>query len=233
MASPVELEGSRVLVLGGSGVLGGLIATELDRSGSRVMLAGRDSEQLQQQATRIGPAVPSVVFDLAIPSHATRVVDTAVHHLGGLDGVVNAAGIVAFGSLAETDDATLDTLVAVDFLGPLRVIRSALPHLEGGFVVSISGVVAETPVAGMAAYSAVKAALSTATVALGREVRRRGIHVLDARPPHTETGLAGHPIAGVAPAMPPGLDPALVAGIIVSGLAEGRRELPAEVFLSA
>lgn len=233
MAPPVELEGSRVLVLGGSGVLGGLIAAELIRSGSRVMLAGRDSEQLQQQATELGPAVPSVVFDLATPSHATWVVDTAVQHLGGLDGVVNAAGIVAFGPLAETDDATLDTLVAVDFLGPLRVIRAALPHLERGFIVSISGVVAETPVAGMAAYSAVKAALSAATVALGREVRRRGIHVLDARPPHTETGLAGHPIAGVAPAMPPGLDPSLVAGIIVSGLAEGRRELPAEAFQSA
>lgn len=233
MASRIELKGSRVLILGGSGVLGGLIATELDRFGSRVMLAGRDARRLQQHATRIGPAVPSVIFDMAIPSHADRVVDTAVQHLGGLDGVVNAAGIVAFGDLAETDDATLDTLAAVDFLGPLRVIRAALPHLDPGFVVSISGVVAETPVAGMAAYSAVKAALSTATVALGREVRRRGIHVLDARPPHTETGLAGHPIAGVAPAMPPGLDPALVAGTIVSGLAEGRRELPAESFLSA
>jgi cyclic-di-GMP-binding biofilm dispersal mediator protein len=177
--------------------------------------------------------VTSVLFDLALPGHAAHVVGTAVQHLGGLDGVINAAGVVAFGPLADMDDEALDDLVAVDLLGPLRVIRDALPHLEGGYIVNLTGVVAETPVAGMAAYSAVKAGLSAATIALGREVRRQGIHVLDARPPHTETGLADHPIAGAAPAMPAGLDPALVAGIIVAGLAEGRRELPSEVFLSA
>lgn len=233
MAAPVELAGSRVLVLGGSGVLGGLIAAELERSGANVMLAGRDPQRLREQASRIGPTVRSVIFDLAVPSHATHVVDTAVQALGGLDGLVNAAGVVAFGPLAEMDDAALDELVAVDFLGPLRVMRVALPHLEGGYIVNVTGVVAETPVAGMASYSAVKAGLSAATVALGREVRRQGVHVLDARPPHTETGLAGRPIAGQAPAMPIGLDPALVAGVIVAGLAEGRRELPADAFSSA
>ncbi len=230
MAATVELSGSRILVLGGSGVLGGLIAAELDRAGAKVMLAGRDPDRLREQASRIGASVPSVMFDLAVPSHATHVVDTAIQSLGGLDGLVNAAGVVAFGPLADMDDAALDELVAVDLLGPLRVMRVALPHLEGGFIVNISGVVAESPVAGMAAYSAVKAGLSAATIALGRELRRQGIHVLDARPPHTETGLADHPIAGRAPAMPVGLDPALVAGVIVTGLAEGRRELPAEAF---
>jgi cyclic-di-GMP-binding biofilm dispersal mediator protein len=233
MAKPIVLDGSRVLVLGGSGVLGGLIAAELHRAGAAVMLAGRDADRLQLQATSIGPGVPSVLFDLTIPSHAAHVVDTAVQHLGGLDGVVNAAGVVAFGSLTEMDDDALDELVAADLLGPLRVIRDALPHLEGGFIVNLTGVVAEVPVAGMAAYSAVKAGLSAATIALGREVRRQGVHVLDARPPHTETGLADHPIAGRAPAMPVGLDPSLVAGVIVAGLAEGRRELPAEAFTSA
>lgn len=233
MADRIELSGSRVLVLGGSGVLGGLVAAELDRAGSQVMLAGRNSERLQQRATTIGPTVPSVIFDLAIPSHAAHVVDTAVQQLGGLDGVVNAAGVVAFGPLAETSDTALDELVATDLVGPLRVIRAALPHLDGGFIVNLTGVVAETPVAGMAAYSAVKAGLSAAGIALGRELRRQGIHVLDARPPHTETGLAEHPIAGSAPAMPVGLQPSLVARVIVDGLAEGRRELPAAAFTSA
>ena len=151
MAATVELSGSRILVLGGSGVLGGLIAAELDRAGAKVMLAGRDPDRLREQASRIGASVPSVMFDLAVPSHATHVVDTAIQSLGGLDGLVNAAGVVAFGPLADMDDAALDELVAVDLLGPLRVMRVALPHLEGGFIVNISGVVAESPVAGMAA----------------------------------------------------------------------------------
>ena len=153
---------------------------------------------------------PSVQFDLRQPHHADHVVNTAIDGLGGLDGVVNAAGVVAFGPFEELDDASLDELVAADFVGPLRVIRTALPHLNDGFVVNITGVVADQPMAGLAAYSAVKAGLSSATQALGRELRRRGIQVLDARPPHTETGLAGRPISGTAPSMPVGLDPAHV-----------------------
>lgn len=227
--SPINLHGRRVLVLGGSGVLGRLIAGELKARGAEVILAGRDSERLASAASAIGPNVPCLVSDLGDPD-AIKVIDAAIAQLGGIDGVVNAAGVVAFGPLSDTSDEVLEELVTTDFLGPLRVIRSALPHLEDGFIVNVTGVVAETPYAGLVAYSAVKAGLSAATRALGSELRRQGIHVLDARPPHTETGLAERPIDGTAPKMPPGLDPASVAHTIVDGLADGVRELPAEAF---
>lgn len=64
---------------------------------------------------------------------------------------------------------------------------------------NISGVIAETNLPGMAAYGASKAALRSFDQALAREARRRTVRVLDARPPHTETGLADRPIAGTAP----------------------------------
>jgi cyclic-di-GMP-binding biofilm dispersal mediator protein len=231
--TPRDLNGTRTLVLGGSGVLGSLIAGRLRARGGTVMLAGRDRARLQAQATAFGPDVRSVEFDLQQPGHAEHVVGTAVAGLGGIDGLVNAAGVVAFGPLEELGDAALDELVATDLVGPLRVIRTAIPHLSGGFVVNISGVVAEQPIAGMAAYSAVKAGLSAATLALGRELRRQRITVMDARPPHTETGLAQRPIAGEAPAMPTGLDPGFVAGVIVGGIESGARELPPEAFISS
>jgi cyclic-di-GMP-binding biofilm dispersal mediator protein len=181
----------------------------------------------------LGPDTPSVLLDLREPSHAGHVVDTAVATLGGLDGLVNAAGLVAFGPFAELSDEALDELVAADFTGPLRVMRAALSHLDsGGFVVNLSGVVAERPVPGIVAYSAVKAGLSAAGIGLAAELRRRGIHVLDARPPHTETGLADRPIAGSAPRFPAGLDPAAVAERIVVGIEAGEREIPAEAFAS-
>lgn len=227
----VGLSGARVLVLGGSGVLGGHIAAALKERGARVVLAGRDRDRLHRAATALGPATPSVLFDLREPSHARHVVDAAVAALGGLDGLVNAAGVVAFGPFAELSDGTLDDLVATDLVGPLRVMRAALPHLdEGGFVVNLTGVVAERPVPGIVAYSAVKAGLSAAGAGLAAELRRHGVRFLDARPPHTETGLANRPISGSAPRFPAGLDPAVVAARIVSGIEAGEREIPAEAF---
>ncbi len=228
----ISLDGSRVLILGGSGVLGGLIAAELHSRGARLVLAGRDAERLQQRATTISSDVQSVLFDLQEPTHADHVVETAVRMLGGLDGVVNAAGVVAFGEHDSLNATALEELFAVDLVGPLQVIRSALQHIEEGFLVNITGVVAEQPMAGMAAYSAAKAGLSAATIALGRELRRRGIHVLDARPPHTETGLATRPISGTAPNMRTGLDPQSVVDTIVAGLVAGQRELPASSFMA-
>lgn len=229
----VELDGSRALVLGGSGVLGSLVAAELYERGASVVLAGRDAERLQLRASEIGPSTPSVICDLEQPGHAEHAVATTIDALGGIDGVVNAAGVVAFGPLSSLDDSSLASLIWTDLIGPLQVIRAALPHMSGGYVVNITGVVADQPMAGLAAYSAAKAGLSAASTALGRELRREGIHVLDARPPHTETGLADRAIAGTAPAFPQGLDPRQVAATIVAGLAAGERELPATAFPAA
>jgi cyclic-di-GMP-binding biofilm dispersal mediator protein len=101
------------------------------------------------------------------------------------------------------------------------------------FVLVISAVVAETPMAGMADYSASKAALSAWTRAAGRELRREGIRVIDARPPHTETGLAQHPIAGMPPRLPRGHEPAQVAQVLVDAVLDGSSEVPADRFGAA
>jgi cyclic-di-GMP-binding biofilm dispersal mediator protein len=66
--------------------------------------------------------------------------------------------------------------------------------------------------------------------AASREFRRRRIDVIDARPPHTETGLANRAIAGVVPKMPLGLEPDAVARRIVDAIGAGERDLPVESF---
>ncbi len=95
---------------------------------------------------------------------------------------------------------------------------------------TISGVVAETPQPGMAAYSASKSASRALSGALAGELRRNRIRVLDARPPHTETGLASRPVAGTAPRLPQGKDPQQVADRIVRAIADGERDLPTSAF---
>ena len=88
----------------------------------------------------------------------------------------------------------------------------------------------EIPTAGLVSYSAAKAGISAGFRALAREVRPRGISVIDARPPHTETGLAGRPLHGEAPKMRPGLDPGVVVERLVHAIAHDERDVPASSF---
>lgn len=98
-------------------------------------------------------------------------------------------------------------------------------------MVNVSGVVAEAPLPGMAAYAASKAALRAFDVSFAPEARRRGVLVVDAWPPHTETGLSLHPVTGDAPKLPRGIEPDTVAERIVDALIDGETDLPPEALL--
>jgi short-subunit dehydrogenase len=216
------LAGARIAVVGATGALGSLLAAELSARGARLLVVGRDAGRLDALA-----ADARVLGDLGDAGAGDDVARAAREHLGGLDGLVNAAGVVAFGSLAETPDEVVEELFLANVVGPLLLLRRVLPLLEEshGFVAQLSAVVAEQPLPRMAAYSASKAALSAAAVALRTELRRSRVDVLDVRPPHTETGLAARPLSGQAPRLPTGKDPAAVARRIVDAIAAGEQDL--------
>ena len=197
----------KVVVVVGTGGLGRALAEALAARGSTVLVAGRSG-------------TVDVTVDLTDADAGAALVEHALARYGHLDGVVIAAGVVAFGDLEETDDTVIEELVLTNALGPLWLAGRVLPTLRDsrGFLVNLSGVVAATPIAGMAAYSASKAAAAAGFQALGRELRRAGVLVCDAQPPHTETGLATRPIAGSAPRFRPGLSPRAVADRVVAGI---------------
>lgn len=226
-----DLAAAHVLVLGATGGLGSAIARRLVASGARVTLSGRDVTRLQALADELGGAVvTTVVSDLTMPGGPASVVGAA-HEAAPLTGVVNAAGVVAFGTVDDLDDDTLDEVLLLDLVAPIRLARAALGVIpEGGFLAQVSAVVAEKAMPGMAAYSAAKAGLTAFDAALSTELRRRRIRVLDVRPPHTETGLATRPVAGEAPRLPTGLDPEAVAERVVRALADDERDLPSTAF---
>ena len=233
-----DLAGAVVAVLGAGGVLGAAISRQLAARGAVVVLAGRTGEPLEATAAsepRLAGAA-RVQCDVRDPAAGDAVVAAALGAHGRLDGVVLAHGVVAFGDLVDTDDEVIEELFLTNVLGPLWFLRRVVPVLAtsdaqpGGFVVNLSAVVAEQPLAGMAAYSASKAALTAADAALSRELRRRGVTVCDVRPPHTETGLADRPIAGAAPRLPQGLEPELVAARVVAAIESGERQVAASDF---
>lgn len=222
-----DLDGARIAVVGATGALGALVVAELAARGARLLVVGRDAERLAALGT--GTAV---VADLGDATAGDAVAAAAREHLGGLDGLVNAAGVVAFGPLVDTPDEVVEELFLTNVVGPVFLLRRVLPLLEEsqGFVAQVSAVVAEKPMPGMSAYSASKAALTAVAAALRTELRRARVDVIDLRPPHTETGLATRPLAGSAPKLPQGLEPADVARRIVEAIAGGETEVAAADF---
>lgn len=228
-----KLDGAVVLVAGASGGLGSRIAARLETAGATVIRAARNP------ATLSGPDAYLADLQSAQGANALLLAAAAAHP-DHLDGIVIAAGVVAFGPLDELTDETLAALFAVNTTAPIQLIRGAVPRLKESaaagrepFVVTISGIVADSPTAGMAAYSSSKAGLAAFVQAASRELRRAGIRMLDARPGHTETDLSRRPLAGVAPALSAGLDPDLVAERIVTAIVSGEKDLPSTAFTSA
>ncbi len=223
-----DLAGKVFVVVGATGALGSRIAKLLAQQGASLTISGRSGKGLDALGIE---SAHKVTADLREPDAARTVIAEAKDHHGRIDGVVIAAGVAAFGPIAEIDDDTVDDLVLIDFLAPLRLLRAALHVVEeGGVIVGISAVLAEQPVAGMATYSAVKAAASTLFIAAAKEARRGKIRVVDVRPPHTETGLAGRAIAGKAPKMPEGLSPEVVADRVLAAIVGTDREVASTDF---
>jgi cyclic-di-GMP-binding biofilm dispersal mediator protein len=227
-----SLAGKRILVTGASGALGSRIATLLASHGARLVLSGRNAQALQA----LGVTEEMFTVDLSVPGAASSLIRT-VTASEPLDGIVLAHGVVAFGSVADLDTPTLLSLTQINYNSVAEFLAAASPALhasaEAGhdpFVVTISGVISDMPTAGMAAYGASKSALKSLVTAVQREWRREGIRVLDTRPPHTETGLAGRAIAGTAPAFPQGLDGDVVAARIVQAILDDEKDVPTDAF---
>jgi cyclic-di-GMP-binding biofilm dispersal mediator protein len=221
METALNLTNKVALIAGGTGGLGQHIATELRSRGCTVITCSRS----QNSESHHIPA------DLRSPDSAQQVVGRVVANYGSLDIVVNAMGVVAFGEIGTTSIDTIEEVFLTNTFGHIFLVQAALPHMpKGSVLVGISGVIAEQNLPGMSVYGASKAAVQSFDEAMSREARKNGVRIIDARPPHTETGLAFRAIAGTAPKFPVGLDPVTVAQRIVAAIASGETDLPSTAF---
>jgi cyclic-di-GMP-binding biofilm dispersal mediator protein len=168
-------------------------------------------------------------------------IDTLATYLNSsdepIDGIVIASGLVAFGAIAETPIEVLNRLTQVNALGPISLVSKLISKLKQStdsgkqpFVVSISGVIAETPMPGLAAYSSSKTALHGYSIAASKELKKMGIRWLDARPGHTDSGLAGRAIFGTAPNFGTGMQVSHVVSRIVQAIKSEEKDLPSTSF---
>ena len=179
-----RLDGRRVLVTGGASGIG-LATARLCRSeGAAVAVLDR--------APAPADAPHALTGDVADPDSVARVVEEAARRLGGIDGLVNAAGAVMHRTLAETTDEDWRRLLAINLLGPMSVVRAALPHLRarpGAAIVNVASGAGLRPLPDLGAYSAAKAGLITLGKVLAMELAADGIRVNTVCPGAVDTPM--------------------------------------------
>lgn len=216
--------GSKVCIIGGSGALGGELTRQLLAQGAEAFLVARTPDNIPGDLSS-APFTQGDIRDRAALKNAVASFGTKFQVL------INAAGVVAFGSLTEVPEEVVQELFAVNAHGVLNVLSLAPEFLEeGGVVASFSGVAADMELLNMSAYCASKSAAKSALKIAAREFRSKKLSVLDIRAPHTETGLVDRALFGTAPKMPPGLSASAVTSRVLQAIADGEKDLPADVF---
>ncbi|AMV25804.1 Putative oxidoreductase SadH [Gemmata sp. SH-PL17] len=190
-----ELMGKRAILTGASGGIGGAVAKALAKAGARVALAGRNTDKLNELAAAIrsaGGEAVAVPTDVTKADDRQRLVDHAVGAFGGLDLLVNNAGVGSWGHFADSTEAICRTVMEVNFFAPIELTRLAVPHLMRGNQSAVVNVTSMCGRKGMPAwpeYSASKFALVGMSEAWRGEFERFDIDVLTIVPGMTNSGF--------------------------------------------
>jgi len=178
------------LVTGGSSGIGLAIARMLAEEGYALTLAGRKLERLE--AAREGLDAAIVQANVGDEDDCVRVVAEHVELHGGLDVLVNSAGIGIAGTVGDTTTKAWDLQQAVNLRGAFLVTREALPYLRAtkGYVVNLASIAGTVPTPGLAAYGATKAALIGLTRTLAREEADSGVRATALCPGFVDTRMA-------------------------------------------
>jgi NAD(P)-dependent dehydrogenase (short-subunit alcohol dehydrogenase family) len=237
MTNLLELEGRTAVVTGGSQGIGLATAAALRSAGANVLICGRSAAALDQAVALLraddsagaSGLVASATIDVGIPEQAQRLVDTAVDELGGLDVLINNAGMARFAPLAELSDEDWHQTLATNLSGVFYCCRAAIPVMRTGgrgWIINVSSLASQRPFAGGGAYCASKAALNALTETLMQEVRHDGIRVSCVLPGSVDTGFS-RSAPGVDASWKLGAED--VAQTIVDLLRHPPRSLPSRV----
>ena len=188
-------EGSRVLITGGSSGIGAGLAEAFASAGATVGIAARREDRLAAVLERCrehAPASQMWAVDLTDDAAVDRLAAEALDRLGGVDILVNNAGIPKRRHVARLDPATVASVMAINYLAPVRLTLALLPHMlakGSGRIVNMSSVAAPLSSPGEAAYDASKAALAVFSEAMAVDLWDTGIKVTVIYPGVVDTDL--------------------------------------------
>jgi short-subunit dehydrogenase len=191
-----SIEGSRILITGASQGIGRALALAAARQGAKLLAAARSEpllRELAEEARKTGTTLHTVVADVTSPEDRQRMLDAAVRDLGGLDVLVNNAGIGATGAFAEASQERLRKIFEVNFFGTTETTRLFLPLLRKGnkpAIVNVSSILGKRAFPSRSEYSASKFAVQGFSEALRAELSKDGIDVLIVNPGLTQTNFS-------------------------------------------
>ncbi|HSL24517.1 MAG TPA: SDR family oxidoreductase [Vicinamibacterales bacterium] len=182
-----------VLITGGSRGLGFVLARQLAEKGARLALVARTADDLEAAAAKLreaGADVLTVAADVGVREQAFDAVRQVVERFGGVDVLINNAGIIQVGPVQHMQYEDFQQAMAVHFWGPLHTILAARPHLaaRGGRIVNIASIGGRVAVPHLAPYSASKFALVGLSESLRAELVRENILVTTVSPGLMRTG---------------------------------------------
>jgi short-subunit dehydrogenase len=190
------IAGSRMLITGASQGIGRALAEEAAARGARVLAAARSADllaELSASARARGLPVEVVAADVTRPDDRQKMADEALRLFGGLDVLVNNAGVGATGHFAEAAPERLRRIMEVNLFGLTETTRVCLPLLRQGnrpAVVNISSIAAKRGIPARSEYSASKFAVQGFSEALRSELAAEGIDVLVVNPGLTQTNFS-------------------------------------------
>ena len=182
------------IVTGATSGLGRATALRLARDGFQILAVGRDAGALASVTADITAAsgtAASCVADVTSDDAPQRIIDAALAAWGGIDALVNAAGIIASGSVMDTTDDGWDTMMNINVRAPFRLLRHAAPALiaRKGAVVNVSSVAGLRAFPGIASYAVSKAAVDQLTRVAALDLAPHGVRVNAVNPGVVVTNL--------------------------------------------
>jgi short-subunit dehydrogenase len=222
---------ARVLVTGATGGIGSAIVEELLRRGASVLMTGRNRATLAETTARLsarGRHLSAEAADLCSAADCTRLTRVAARAFGGINVLVNNAGLGSFGMFEALPDEDIERLVAANVTAPMLLTRALLPTLTlqpSASIINVGSVFGTIGHPGFAVYSATKFALRGFSEALRRELADTNVDVLHVAPRATRTRMNSAAADRLNSALGVATDlPAVVATAVCDALERVRNE---------
>ena len=229
----MDYRGKNAIVTGGTKGIGRAIAEALLREGLNVCVSARTPEDVESAVGELGDIgdanVTGVVCDVRVYEEVRAMFEHADEELGGVDVLVNNAGVGLFKTVEETEPEEFRGVLETNLFGVFYCCREAVPRMRergGGYVVNISSLAGANPHPRMAAYNASKFGLNGFSEAFMQEVRHDRIKVSYVMPGSVNTEFGGDT---VSPERAWQLQPEDIARVVVDLLRHDERSLPSRV----